>query len=69
MTPEGLYYQFEILIEKLGSQAEVARLFHISKPYVNDIVQRRRPISESLARKMGYRKVVKLVKTVTYERV
>lgn len=41
-----------------GSQAQAARLLKISRAHVSDMLRGRRDISENIARKLGYRRVV-----------
>lgn len=50
------------LIEKIvaegGSQVKAAKRLDISPAYLGDILKGNRPISESVAQKLGYKRVV-----------
>jgi hypothetical protein len=45
-------------VELFGSQAETADKYGISTAYLNDVLHGRRPVSENLARKLGWTRVV-----------
>lgn len=46
------------LVETMGSQESVARFLDISNQYLNDILRERRSVSENVAKKLGYERVV-----------
>ncbi|MFN0314763.1 MAG: hypothetical protein ACKVQA_06985 [Burkholderiales bacterium] len=46
------------LVKQLGSQQAVAAKLGISKAYLCDVLHKRRDLSDKLARKIGYTKVV-----------
>lgn len=55
----------EILKEKVkeaGSQLQLAKQLDISPQFLNDIFLGRRSISDNLAQKLGYRRVINFVK-------
>lgn len=47
----------EIVKEK-GSQAQAARYLDISAAYLGDIIKGNRPVSDAVAKKLGYKRVV-----------
>jgi transcriptional regulator with XRE-family HTH domain len=46
------------LVEKTGSQMEVAKQLGIGSSYLSEILKGTRPISETVARKLGYFRVI-----------
>ena len=46
------------MVDEVGSQVEVAKQLCISTPYLNDILKGKRPISETVARKLGYFRII-----------
>jgi hypothetical protein len=46
------------LVKECGSQKAAARKLRISAQYLNDVLQGRREMSEALASKLGFKRVV-----------
>lgn len=51
------------IVKEEGSQNKAARKLDISSAYLGDILLGNRPISDNIAKKLGYRRVV----SVSYE--
>jgi len=56
------YKIFIEYVRQCGSQKKAAKRLGISPAYVNDIMQKRKEISDNVASKLGYLRVIKLVK-------
>jgi plasmid maintenance system antidote protein VapI len=50
------------MVKKNGSQFAAAKALDISPAYLGDILAGKRSISDNIARKLGYRRVVVFVK-------
>ena len=50
------------MVEKWGSQRKVADQLGISAAFLSDIINGNRPVSNQVAQKLGYKKVVKYAK-------
>jgi hypothetical protein len=59
---KDLIREIEQRVKEKGSQKAVALEMGISPPYLNDIMQERRLISEEVALKLGYIRVLHFVK-------
>ena len=68
MNSEAFHKKLIDFIDSKGSQAEAARFFGVSRPFVNDLYHGRRTPSDSIAEKMGYVRTVEFVKTVEFKR-
>ena len=56
LDPEQMYLIFKAKVEAFDTQKAAADYFKISTSLVNDLLQRRRSISSSIAAKVGYEK-------------
>lgn len=56
------------IIREHGSQSAVAKSLNISPAYLSDILNGKRAISEEVAKRLGYRRVVFFEKILESER-
>jgi plasmid maintenance system antidote protein VapI len=59
ITQEEIIKIIEEMVEKWGSQRSVADQLEISAAFLSDILNGNRPVSNKVAKRLGYRKVVK----------
>ncbi len=64
ITQEELLDVIRQMVGSWGSQKAVADHLEISNAYMSDILANRRPISSAIARKLGYKRIVKYAKDV-----
>jgi plasmid maintenance system antidote protein VapI len=50
------------LVDELGTQTAAAEALKVSKTMVSDILSGAREVTDNIAHKLGYKKVVKFVK-------
>jgi hypothetical protein len=58
LTPVSPIKKLENMVAKSGTQKAVAEMLSISPAYLCDVLQGRREVSENLARRIGYRRVI-----------
>ena len=58
ITQDELRGHLEEAVRKAGTQTAWARRHRISVAYVNDLLRERKEFSDTIARKLGYRRVV-----------
>ena len=61
VSQSELLEQITRLVERWGSQNNVAARLDITPQYLSDIRSGRREISEKVARKLGYERVIQFV--------
>ena len=66
MKLEAFHKKLIEFIDSKGSQAEAARFFGVSRPYINDLYHGRRDASDLILERMGYKKTI--VKAVRIRR-
>ena len=62
MTNEQLVRRLEREVAEAGTKADVARKYRISQQYFGEVLRRSTPISDRLARAMGYRREFRFVR-------
>lgn len=45
-----------------SSQKEVAKRLRLTPQYINDVLHQRRPVSEKMAKKLGYKRIIRFEK-------
>lgn len=55
---ESLIAILNKMVKEMGSQRKVAEFLQISDAYLSDILKSRRPISDVVAQKLNYRRVI-----------
>ena len=59
ITQDEILEVIEEMVKKWGSQKNVADHLEISNAYMSDILAGLRPVSDAVAKKLGYKRVVK----------
>ena len=59
ITQDEILEIIEEMVKKWGSQKEVAEQLEISNAYMSDILAGLRPVSDAVAKKLGYKRVIK----------
>ncbi len=67
ITQDKAIELIEKIVKKHGSQREAAKELDISVTFLSDILKRRRSISDQIARRLGYRRVVMFEKEESHE--
>jgi plasmid maintenance system antidote protein VapI len=62
ITHEEILENIRLMVSKWGSQRAVADHLDISAAYLNDILHERRDVSDVIAKRLGYTRVVKFKK-------
>jgi plasmid maintenance system antidote protein VapI len=62
ITEEELLKILAQMVDKWGSQRAVADQLKISAAFMSDILAGNRPVSDTVARRLGYAKVIKFRK-------
>jgi plasmid maintenance system antidote protein VapI len=62
ITHEEMLKIIKAKVDELGSQKKVAEYLEVSSAYLNDILSEKRAVSDAVAQKLGYRRVVKFRK-------
>jgi hypothetical protein len=62
ITQEELLQVINEMVSTWGSQKAVADHLEISNAYMSDILAGNRPVSDAVARKLGYKRIVKYTK-------
>lgn len=62
VSQDDLLLQITAMVKRWGSQRNVAARLDITEQYLSDIRLGRREISEKVAEKLGYERVVQFVK-------
>jgi plasmid maintenance system antidote protein VapI len=62
ITQEEILEIINQMVSKRGSQKAVADHLGISNAYMSDIIAQNRPVSDSVAKRLGYTKIVKFRK-------
>lgn len=58
MNNDELLAVLRKMVVEMGTQKKVAEHLEISEAYFSDILTSRRPISDEMAQKLGYRRVM-----------
>jgi plasmid maintenance system antidote protein VapI len=61
LTEHDLRDRLTDMVAEHGSQKVVANIMGVSKGYLNDVLMGRRPVSEHMAERLGWRKFVVFV--------
>lgn len=61
ITHEEALKRIRDLVKRSGSQVAAAKELNISPAFLGDILRGARPISDNVAQKLGYRRVVQFV--------
>ena len=67
ITQEEILNVIRQMVDKWGSQKAVADHLDISNAYMSDILAGNRPVSNAVARSLGYTKIVKYRKDGSIE--
>lgn len=68
ITQEEIAAIIEEMAKRWPHQKDLARQLEISNGYLSDILSRIRPVSDRVARKLGYRRIVKYTREGDIER-
>jgi predicted transcriptional regulator len=67
ITQDEIKGIIEDMVQKWGSQRKVADHLGISAAFLSDIINGNRPVSNQVAQKLGYKKVVKYARDGSIE--
>jgi plasmid maintenance system antidote protein VapI len=62
MENDGMLIILKKMVKEMGTQKKVAEYLGISQVYLSDILSDRRSISDQVAQKLGYHRIVKYEK-------
>jgi hypothetical protein len=62
LTPTEPIKKIQTLVSENGTQKAVAEMLNISPAYLNDILLGRKAISDRMARRLGYRRIISFEK-------
>jgi plasmid maintenance system antidote protein VapI len=62
ITQEEILAIIKEMVGKWGTQKELANQLGISNAYLNDIIHEKQAVSDAVARKLGYKRIVRFAK-------